>query len=68
MPWDFLPLQNVDIDEGSAGEMGLGSAHLGQVSVRQAIQVLLETTDLNCVLVPVGIEVRTVRSEYSPAA
>lgn len=67
-PWDFLPLWHVDMDPGSSGKMGLSSAYLSQVSIREAVQVLLETTDVNCVLVPVGIEVRMVRPEQSMAA
>lgn len=56
------------MDPGSSGEMGLSSAYLSQVSIREAVQVLLETTDVNCVLVSVGIEVRTVRPAQSMAA
>lgn len=41
--------------------MGLSSAYLSQVSVREAVQILLEPTDMNRVLVPVGIEARMVR-------
>lgn len=48
--------------------MGLGSAHLSQVSIRKAVQVLLETTDMNCVLIPVGTEIRMVRLASSTAA
>lgn len=67
-PWDFLSLGHVDIDPESTGQRGLSSAHLSQVSIREAVQVLLETTDMNCVLVPVGTQVRMVRLAYSTAA
>lgn len=67
-PWGFLPLGHVDIDSGSTGQMGLISAHLSQVSIREAVQVLLKTTDVNCVLIPGGIEVRMVRVGHGTAA
>lgn len=42
------------------------SAHLSQVSVREAAQVILEGTDTNCVLVPVGAKVRSQHGEKDP--
>lgn len=48
--------------------MGLISAHLSQVSIREAVQVLLKTADVNCVLIPGGIEVRMVRVGHGTAA
>lgn len=56
------------VDPESAGEVGLSSAYLSQVSVREAVQILLEPTDMNRVLVPVGIEVRMVRPAQSTDA
>lgn len=53
-PWGFLPLRCVEMEPGSAQEMGLSSTYLSQISIREALQVLLETTDMNCVLVPGG--------------
>lgn len=64
----FLPLGHVDIDSGSTGQMGLISAHLSQVSIREAIQVLLKTTDVNCVLIPAGTEDRKIRAAHGTAA
>lgn len=64
----FLPLGHVDIDSGSTGQTGLISAHLSQVSIREAVQVLLKTTDVNCVLIPAGTEDRKVRVAHSTAA
>ena len=58
----------VEMDPGSAQEMGLSAAYLSQVSIREAVQVLLETTDVNGVLVPVGIEGRLVRPAQNTAA
>lgn len=46
--------------------MGNCPAHLGQVSVREAIQVLLEATDVNCVLVPAGAKVRSQHGKEDP--
>jgi hypothetical protein len=48
--------------------MTFSSAYLSQVSIREAVQVLLETTDMNCVLVPVDIEARMVRPAQNTAA
>lgn len=48
--------------------MELISAHLSQVSIREAVQVLLKTTDVNCVLIPAGTEDRMVRVAHGTAA
>lgn len=52
----------------SSGEMTLSSAYLSQVAIREAVQVLLETTDVNRVLVPVDTEARMVRPAQNTAA
>lgn len=50
--------------------MGLrsSSAHLSQVSEREAAQVLGEGTDSNCVLIPMGAKVRRQPGERDPMA